>query len=100
MAERQAGRQAELGVVSDNMGDIVVLEVKRNTKFGDGRRRTGYLVKDNSHGDEAAWIDQGTARERCWACCVQSNFEQPMLCVQLRQSMGQDQENNFQLGGA
>ena len=78
MAERQAGRQAELGVVSDNMGDIVVLEVKRNTKFGDGRRRTGYLVKDNSHGDEAAWIGQGTARERC---CVQNNFEQLMLCV-------------------
>ena len=64
MAERHADRQAELGVVSDNMGDIVVLEVKRNRNFGDKRRRTGYLVEDKSHGDEAAWIDQDTARER------------------------------------
>ena len=64
MAERQVDRQAELGWGPGNMGDIVVLEVKRNRNFGDKRRRTGYLVEDKSHGDEAAWIDQDTARER------------------------------------
>ena len=56
------------------MGDVVLLEVKKHRNFGDGRRRTGYLVEDKSHGDETAWIDQDTARDRCWARCVLSNF--------------------------
>ena len=81
------------------MGDVVLLEVKKHRNFGDGRRRTGYLVEDKSHGDEAAWIDQDTARDRCWPRCVLSDFECLVPRIQLRKRMGQDQENDFYLGG-